>query len=161
MITRRGGLLILSNGILMAVVGVAAFAVTRERGGDLEQARTAAFCTLAFTQLFFSFACRSWTCALPELGLFSNPYLFCAIAGSALLQVAVVTLPPARLVFDVPTGGGAIWPWMVPLALVPVPVVETVKLLRAWLGARRKAPLAREDRADVEDDDPALLEEES
>ncbi len=73
----------------MAAVGVASFAVTYGRGEDLARARTATFCTLAFTQLFFSFACRSRARTLPELGPFSNPYLFGAIAVSALLQFAV------------------------------------------------------------------------
>jgi Ca2+-transporting ATPase len=79
------------------------------RGEELERARTDAFCTLAFTQLFFSFACRSRGRTLPELGLFSNPYLSWAIAASALLQFAVVTLPPCRSVLDVPAHPGGNW----------------------------------------------------
>jgi Ca2+-transporting ATPase len=136
-ITRRDGLLILYHGALMAAVGVACFAVTYGRGDDLDRARTATFCTLAFTQLFFSFACRSRARTLPELGPFSNPYLFGAIAASALLQFTVVTLPPARAIFDVPAHPGGHWFYILPLALLPVTVVEVAKLLRATLGAGR------------------------
>ena len=105
-ITRRGGLRILIHGVLMAAVGVVAFACSYGRGEDLARARTVAFCTLAFTQLFFSFACRSPRYTLPELGPFSNPYLFGAIAASALLQIGVVTLPFTRPIFDIPAAGG-------------------------------------------------------
>ena len=119
-ITRSGGLLILTHGVLMAIVGVIAFAFTYSDGQDIARARTVAFCTLAFTQLFFSFACRSRKYTLPELGPYSNPYLFVAIAVSALLQFAVVTIPFTQPVFDVsvPLGGGE-WLYILPLSLRP------------------------------------------
>jgi Ca2+-transporting ATPase len=129
-ITRGHWLLIISQGALMAAVGVVAFAFTYGRGEDLERARTAAFCTLAFTQLFFSFACRSQRFTLVELGLLSNPHLFGAIVASTLLQFAVVTLPMTRIVFDVPAHPGGDWLYILPLALAPVTGVEVAKLLR-------------------------------
>ena len=69
---------------------------------------------------------------MPELGLFSNPYLLAAIVGSALLQVATVTVPGLRHFFGVdqlPT-----WDWwlIMTLALIPVTVLEVSKLGRAW-----------------------------
>jgi Ca2+-transporting ATPase len=137
-ITRRGGLLILGQGLLMAAVGVLAFALTYGGVEDVHRARTAAFSTLAFTQLFFSFACRSRRYTLPELGPFSNPYLFGAIAASALLQFAVVMLPLTHPVFDIPAHPGGDWLYILPLALAPVTLVEVAKLVRAGL-ARRSA----------------------
>ncbi len=119
-ITRSGGLLILTHGVLMAIVGVIAFAFIYSDGQDIARARTVAFCTLAFTQLFFSFACRSRKYTLPELGPYSNPYLFVAIAVSALLQFAVVTIPFTQPVFDVPVPlGGGEWLYILPLSLGP------------------------------------------
>jgi Ca2+-transporting ATPase len=98
---------------------------------------------MAFTQLFFSFACRSRARTLLELGPFSNPYLFGAIAASALLQFAVVIFPPAHSIFDVPAHPGGHWFYILPLALLPVTVVEVAKLLRALLAAgRSKHPVA-------------------
>ncbi len=140
-ITRHGGLLILAHGALMATAGVAAFAVTYGQGDSLGHARTATFSTLAFTQLFFSFACRSRSLSLPELGLFSNPYLFGAIAVSALLQFAAVTLPPARSAFDVPAHPGEHWFYILPFALLPVTIVEVAKLLPSPRAAERSRPM--------------------
>ena len=136
-ITPRGGLLMLYHGALMAAMGIASFVLTYGHGDDLARARTATFCTLAFTQLFFSFACRSRTRTLPELGLFSNPYLVGAIAASALLQFVAVTLPPARSIFGVPAHPGGHWFYILPFALMPATVVEVAKLLRVSLAAGR------------------------
>jgi Ca2+-transporting ATPase len=109
-------------------------------GEDVHRARTAAFCTLAFTQLFFSFACRSRRYTLPELGPFSNPYLFGAIAASALLQFAVVTLPLTHRVFDIPAHPGGDWLYILPLSLVPVTVVEVAKLLAGKVRPAARSP---------------------
>jgi Ca2+-transporting ATPase len=130
-ITLHGGLLILVHGLLMAAVGTTAFAFTYGRGADIHRSRTAAFCTLAFSQLFFSFACRSRRYTLPELGSFSNPYLFGAIAASAMLQFAVVMLPLTHPVFDIPAHPGGDWLYILPLALMPVTAIELAKLLSA------------------------------
>src|SRR5262249_55949386 len=87
-ITWGRGLLLLGHGLLMAAVTAVGFAVVYRGDEDhLAHARTAAFGIIAFTQLFFSIGCRSQRHTMPELGLFSNPYLFGAIAVSGLLQL--------------------------------------------------------------------------
>ena len=49
---------------------------------------------------------------------------------SALVQVAVVTFPPAQSVFEVAAGGpGRDWPLVLGLAVVPLAVIETLKLV--------------------------------
>ena len=107
-----------------------AFALA-SRGGGPEHARAVAFSTMAFAQLFFAFGCRSQRRTLPELGPFTNPYLFGAIAISGLLQLGVVTLPFARPVFDMTTNPLQEWVLVFFLALTPVTVIEVLKLLRA------------------------------
>src|SRR5690349_20729054 len=81
-ITARRGLLILGQGLLVAAVTAIAFGVVYRTSG-LEHARTVSLCVLAYAQLFYAFACRSQRYTLPELGLFTNPALFGAIAVSA------------------------------------------------------------------------------
>jgi Ca2+-transporting ATPase len=106
-------------------------AVYRQEAANLPQARTVAFCVLAFGQLFFAVSCRSRRFTLPELGLFPNPQLLAALVVSGLLQLSVVTLPFARPVFEVATDL-PLWEWglILGLALAPVTLIETANLAR-------------------------------
>jgi Ca2+-transporting ATPase len=131
-ITRQRGLMILAHGGLVATVTLAAFWLTWRGSSDsavIERAQTRTFCVAAFTQLFFAIGCRSDRCTAFGLGFFRNPALLAAIAISALLQVAVVSLPVARPVFEVRSELGAGWPLVIGLALVPVTVIEAGKWL--------------------------------
>jgi Ca2+-transporting ATPase len=134
-ITARRGLLILCHGTLNAAVAAIAFYVVyRGAEENLPAARTIAFCTLTFAQLFFSFGWRSERYTLPQLGPFSNRWLSGAIAVSVLLQLAVVTVSFLQSLFQV-TPVGFAWQWLmiVALALTPVTVIEVAKLVRARL----------------------------
>jgi len=133
-ITLRGGLLILFHGLLIAAVALFGFWLVY--GGDpnrLAHARTTAFCVTALAQLFFSIGCRSQHFTMPQLGLFSNPYLFWAIAVSALLQLSVVTVPFAQTILEIETN--LAWEWLLvwALALTPVTIVEFSKIVRALI----------------------------
>jgi Ca2+-transporting ATPase len=102
---------------------------------NLPRARTFAFCLVSYAFVAYAFSCRSQRYTLPQLGLFSNPYLFGAVAVSALLQLSVVTLPFAQPVFE--SAGHFAWEWglLILLALAPVTVIEAAKILRARMGA--------------------------
>lgn len=130
-LTLRRGWTILYHGALVATATALGFwLVYQGREDQLEQARAVSFCILAFTQLFFSFACRSDNYTLPQLGLFTNHYLLGAIIFSGLLQIAVVMLPFVRSVFEVSTSlPGGDWLLVFLLALAPVTIVEVGKLL--------------------------------
>ncbi len=65
---------------------------------DLANARTAGFTVLVFAHLFNCFNARSETTSA-FVNLFVNPWLWGAIALSALLQVAVVNVPFLNLAF--------------------------------------------------------------
>ena len=139
-ITRPGGLLILSHGALMAAVGVVGLRLhlPARRGpragahrGVLHPGLHAALLLLRLPQ---PAPTRS-----RELGPFSNPYLFGAIAGSALLQFAVVTLPLTRPVFDIPGHPGGDWLYILPLALVPVTASKPPSWLRGLATRDRPA----------------------
>ena len=82
-----------------AVAAIAFYVVYRGQEENLPAARTAAFATLAFAQLMFSFGCRSDRYTLPQLGFFSNPWLLGAIGVSALLQAGRPdrAVPPAAV----------------------------------------------------------------
>jgi Ca2+-transporting ATPase len=138
-ITLARGLTIVYHGALNAVAtAVAFYAVYRGREEFLPQARTAAFVTLAMSQLFFSFGCRSFRYTLPQLGPFTNRWLLGAIAVSAALQLTVVTVPILRPFFQVaPVSFAWEWAMITLLSLMPVTVVEVTKLARAWIGRNR------------------------
>lgn len=140
-ITRQRGVTILLHGMLMATVAALGFWMFY--GGNeehLPRARTAVFCILAFTQLFYSLSCRSQRKTMPQLGLLTNPYLFGAIAISSLAQLSIVTMPIAQPVFDSVVNFGSDWLWIIGLALVPVTVIEVTKILLALFGSAGASP---------------------
>jgi Ca2+-transporting ATPase len=147
-ITWRRGALILTHGALVAAAVLTAFWLTWRGSEDehaIAHAQTVTFCTAAFAQLFFAIGCRSDRVTAFRLGFLANPALLAAILVSSLLQVAVVTLPFARPVFEVGTEVRHEWLVVLGLALVPVTVVEAAK----WAcGLRRAAgPVPAEDQA--------------
>ncbi len=101
---RRLGWIIFSRGIFIALVTLAAFTIgivfTRMHGSNtLEVARTMAFSTLVFAQLFYVFECRSEVYSPFELGFFKNSYLLIAVLASVLMQLAVLYIPVLQAVF--------------------------------------------------------------
>ncbi|MBI3830854.1 MAG: cation-translocating P-type ATPase [Planctomycetes bacterium] len=131
-ITWRGGALIFVHGLLIAAAALAAFALLRQDDpARLGLARTAAFSVMAFSQLAFAFACRSQKRTLPELGVFTNPHLFAAVAVSGLLQLSALTLPFAQDLFETAAHFAPNeWLLIAGLSLAPVTVVEMAKLIR-------------------------------
>jgi Ca2+-transporting ATPase len=141
--TRPRGIRILLHGVLISTVAIAGFAYFYLRA-DSSYAQATAFYVVTFTQLFFSFACRSQRSTLLQLGLFTNPYLFAAIVISGILQMALLWFPLTRHVLfqTVPHFG---WDWLVIffLALIPVSVVEVAKIVRNRFGGRRRSAEAK------------------
>ncbi|MCO5100708.1 MAG: cation-translocating P-type ATPase [Burkholderiaceae bacterium] len=110
---------------------------------DLSNARTAAFTTLVFAQLFNCLNARSASGSAFR-HLFVNRWLWAAIALSVLLQVACVELAPMNAAFGtVPLTSGQ-WLFCAAMASVVLWFSELAKaLLRAFAqlaGARRAAP---------------------
>ena len=128
------GLRLLFHGALIAAVGMAGFwFMYRGNPANLAAARTVTFCVVSYAQLLFVLACRSERYVLPQLGLLSNPHVLAAIAASALLQFAVVSIAIVRPVFDAAPHPASEWLLVVLLSLVPVTVVEVSKVLRLRL----------------------------
>jgi P-type Ca2+ transporter type 2C len=129
-LTRARGMLILIHGILIAAAAALGFwLIYRGQEENLGAASTAAFCIVAFSQLLFSFACRSLNHTLPELGLLTNPHLLGAMVVSAGLQVAVVLIPALEPIFAVKAPPGDNWWLIAALSLAPVSIVEISKLV--------------------------------
>jgi P-type Ca2+ transporter type 2C len=106
-------------GLVMAVVALVALDLRLDGGflggsGDIVEARTMAFTTLVFAQLFNCLNARSGrTTAFRHL--FTNRWLWGAIALSAVLQVAVVQVAFLRDAFD--TAPLALDDWLISVGL--------------------------------------------
>lgn len=77
--------------------------------GNIELARTMAFCTLVFSQLFHVLDCKSETKGIFEVGIFSNLYLVGAIALSTTMQLSAVYLPVLQPIFKTVPLSAANW----------------------------------------------------
>ena len=120
-------------GAVMAVVTLVALDLRLRGGmlggsGDVAHARTMAFTTLVFAQLFNCFNARSArTSAFHRL--FTNRFLWGAVALSALLQVGVVQLPFLNDPFGTAPLGLRDWLICVGLASAVLWAAEAKKLL--------------------------------
>lgn len=133
------GLSILWQGLIVGAVGFAAFTFGYMRhGGNDEHARAITFCVVVYAELLRSIASRSARLTSFQLGLFSNPALLLAIAVSGMLQAGIVVLPFTQGLFDVPTHSATEWSVILALALTPVTVIETVKLVAGRLRDRQE-----------------------
>ncbi|MFW6022500.1 MAG: calcium-translocating P-type ATPase, PMCA-type [Halanaerobiaceae bacterium] len=85
---------IVSQGSLIGISTMAAFLIAIYKfGTDIDTARTMAFSTLVFSQLFFVFSCRSEKHLFWEISPFTNMYLIAAVLLSTVMQLAVIYLP--------------------------------------------------------------------
>jgi Ca2+-transporting ATPase len=124
-----------ATGFLEGGVVLAAFAHGLATG-DLALARTLAFSTLVFCELFRAFAARSPRRLYWQVGLSSNLLLAAVVALTAALQVALPALPAMRSVFEVQPLDAGLTLLCLGLGLVPVSGLELAKLA----GARRRLP---------------------
>ena len=113
-------LTICSRGIYIAVITIATFLLawgwSAAQGTEgLHLARTMAFTTLVFAQLFYVFECRSEKLSPFELGFGKNKFLLAAVCFSILMQLSVIYLPFFQDIFKtVPLQP---WHWLLILSL--------------------------------------------
>jgi len=106
---------VIQTGLVMAVITLLTMDFYLPGGlipgaGDLTTARTAGFTVIVFTNLYNCFAARSDTTSA-FVGFFANRWLWCAVALSLVLQVAVVHVPIMNIAFG--TAPLALSQWLV------------------------------------------------
>jgi len=116
---------LLGIGTLVAAPTIGAYAWGHASAGD-ELARDLAFATLVGTQLAASFAFRSPTRSV--LRLKQNAWLLGAVVASALSLAAVFHVPALQPVFDTAALSAERWLGVIGLSLMPLVVVEAIKL---------------------------------
>lgn len=94
------GLQILLRGLLIGGCTVAMFRLAWRQSSDLSLARTVSFVTLAASQLFFVFECKSERQGMFTRTVWNNPYLLLAVLSSFLLLFAVLYWPALAAFFS-------------------------------------------------------------
>ncbi|BBO17667.1 ATPase [Candidatus Brocadia pituitae] len=98
--------------------------------GDLERARTVAFCVMVISQLFNSFNCRNTRRSLFEIGIFTNTKLLLATGLSLTMQLAIVYLPFCKEVFKVTPLGLKDWMIVFGFSSLVFIIMEIIKLCK-------------------------------
>ena len=90
---------IILQGFMIGSATLIVYLLKLRESNDLIAARTMAFAALVFAQLFFVFQCRSEERSMFQMSFWENRFLVGAVAISALMQVAAMTLPLFQQVF--------------------------------------------------------------
>jgi Ca2+-transporting ATPase len=124
--------LILWQGLLLAGVTLTAFYIGMEwygREEGLAHAITICFMTLALAQTFHAFNARSQMETAFNSRLFSNKWLWGAIVMCVLLQIAAVNVPFLQQILGTVPMTNRDWTLIFGLSLLPILIVEIVKLV--------------------------------
>jgi Ca2+-transporting ATPase len=100
------------------------------RGGDVVAARTLAFGTLVFCELFRAFAARSTSRLFWEVGAFTNVRLLAVVMISAAAQLSLHHVAGLRRLFQLAPMTMGQTAAALALGLVPVTAAELAKLAR-------------------------------
>ena len=130
--------LIAWQGVMLAVLTLVAFVIGMRwhgtTGAGLRLATTMAFMTLALVQVVHAFNARAQRRSAFSR-IFTNGWLWTAVLLCLLLQAAAVYVPVLQRVLHTVGPAAADWGVIMACSLAPIPIVETVKLTRRWMGA--------------------------
>jgi Ca2+-transporting ATPase len=129
---KRDWLSIAAVGAVEAALALAAYAL----GGKGVTGTTMAFLTLALAQLFASLGFQSERHSLLKVKFREHPILWLAFLGSALLQLAVMFVPPLRSLFGLVPLAGSQWLTIGALCLGMLVFVELQKLAGRLRGTK-------------------------
>ena len=120
---------IIYQGTTIGLISLAAYMIGFRDGGQ-PLGQTMAFAVLGFSQFFHIRNLHSNRCSSFRTSIFSNKPLLGAIFISALFLLAVLMIPAVRNIFGVVEMHSMHWIYVGVLSLVPIVVVELVKLMR-------------------------------
>jgi Ca2+-transporting ATPase len=133
LLTVRFVWLITWQGLLLAGVTLLAFGLGMRwygsEGAGLRHANTLAFMTLALSQVFHAFSARSQNRSVFTRRLFTNGWLWAAVLMCLILQGAAVYVPLLQKILHTSAPLPTDWAVILACSLLPVAVVECVKLL--------------------------------
>jgi len=129
LLERRDWVRVAYTGALEATVTLVTFAWVLSHAG-LDAARNLAFSVLVFAELFRAFAARSETRVFWQTGVFGNLKLLGVIAGSVVLQLGLHNIGFTQDLLGLAPLSLTEYGVALLLGLVPVTVLELVKLVR-------------------------------
>lgn len=134
---------ILIRGCMIGIGTLLVFVTGLWYGVGLLAARTMAFTTLVFSQLFHVFDCKSEHRGIFEIGIFSNPVLVLAVLISTIMQLSVIYLPLLQNIFKTTALVG--WQWLLILAVAggPSVLIGLVRVLRNAFGRQKRPAMQR------------------
>lgn len=124
------------RGLMIGLGTLLVFIVALFMGVNMLAARTMAFSTLVFSQLFHVFDCKSENRGIFEVGIFSNPYLVAAVATSTMMQLSVIYLPPLQAIFKTTALLGWQWGLILLVSGGPSVLIGLYRLARNTWGGR-------------------------
>ena len=118
---------LVAHGVLFGAICLFSFYTVKAVTGDLMQARTAAFLSIALSQTIHAYNMRSDK-PFCTFNIFSNKLLNFATLASLALIAVVVFIPPVAYAFSMTVI--PLWAYLMclGLAVIPVAINETVKL---------------------------------
>ena len=123
------------RGTIIGLGTLIVFVAALFMGVTMLGARTMAFTTLVFSQLFHVFDCRSEERGIFEVGIFKNPYIVAAVITSVSMQLAVIYTPVLQVIFKTTPLVGWQWGLILVVAGGPSVLVGFVRLIKnSWLG---------------------------
>lgn len=136
-ITRGMARMMAIQGLIIGLLTLGAFALEYYiLGGGVERARVMAFSTTIFAQNVHAFNVRSNRYSIFELGLFSNRWLVGAFCTVILSELAIIYVPFFQPIFKTMPLTLSDWGIVVGLGLMPLVIVEFIKLVNRLLGRR-------------------------
>lgn len=123
------------RGTMIGLGTLLVFVAALFMGVNMLGARTMAFTTLVFSQLFHVFDCRSEERSIFEVGLFTNPYLVGAVLISIIMQLSVIYLSPLQAIFKTTALQGWQWIFILCVAGGPSILIGFARLIKnSWHG---------------------------
>jgi Ca2+-transporting ATPase len=129
-------ILALGGYIGLASLGLFLFRLAGDPEANLLRAQTVAFTAMVVLEQVNLLNHRSLRSPLREVGVFSNPWLLAALAGTVLMHLAAIYLPALQRVLHTTGLGWTDWALTLAVALPLFVVPETLK----WRRARRNRP---------------------
>src|SRR2546426_10815701 len=122
--------LIVVVSVILTVGTLGVFFLELAEKADAIRARTVAFTTIVFFELFLVFSMRSPRQTIWQIGLFTNTKLIIAVLGSMALQAAVIYTPFLHDVFETEPLTPRDWLETVLISLTAFAFVEVLKVVR-------------------------------